>query len=169
MTALTLDPPRSDESSDQVWLCSPCHGRLQDRPFASAEWRFLADSIWSEHPAVQVLSYRILRQMSGDPWADNLLAQIYLSDELQAWAEAGLKSEPVEGSSTVPTVDSNGTRLSQGDSVTLIKDLEVKGANFTAKRGTTVKNIHLTDDPKYVEGRVNGTTIVLVAAYLKKA
>ncbi|MDD4885088.1 PhnA domain-containing protein, partial [Sulfuricurvum sp.] len=53
--------------------------------------------------------------------------------------------------------------------VTLIKDLEVKGAGFTAKRGTIVKNIRLTDDPKYIEGKINGSTIVLVAAFMKKA
>ncbi|MGL5800184.1 MAG: PhnA domain-containing protein, partial [Plesiomonas sp.] len=56
-----------------------------------------------------------------------------------------------------------------GDSVTLIKDLVVKGANFTAKRGTMVKNITLTSNPEHIEGRVNGVHIVLVAAFLKKA
>ena len=53
--------------------------------------------------------------------------------------------------------------------MTLIKDLVVKGGGFTAKRGTLVKNIALTSNPKHVEGRVNGTVIVLVAAFLKKA
>ena len=52
---------------------------------------------------------------------------------------------------------------------TTLGDLDVKGGGFTAKRGTTVKGIALTDDPKYVEGKVNGIRIVLVAAYLKKA
>jgi protein PhnA len=92
---------------------------------------------------------------------------MYLDDDVQKWADAGLVSEKEEGRAQV--VDSNGTVLQDGDTVTLIKDLDVKGANFTAKRGTTVKNIVLTDDPKYIEGRVNGTRIVLVAAYLKKA
>jgi protein PhnA len=53
--------------------------------------------------------------------------------------------------------------------VTLIKDLEVKGAGFTAKRGTAVRDIRLTSNPKHIEGKVNGVQIVLVAAYLKKA
>jgi len=50
----------------------------------------------------------------------------------------------------------------------LIKDLDVKGAGFTAKRGTVVKNITLTDNPLHIEGRVNGVRIVLVADFLKK-
>ena len=52
---------------------------------------------------------------------------------------------------------------------TEIKDLVVKGANFTAKRGTMVKNISLTSNPEHIEGRVNGTRIVLVSAFMKKA
>ena len=67
------------------------------------------------------------------------------------------------------TVDSNGATLADGDSVTLIKDLNVKGGGFTAKRGTLVKGIRLTDNPLHIEGRVNKQTIVLVTAYLKKA
>jgi protein PhnA len=108
--------------------------------------------------------------MPNDAWATGLLGQLYLDDHALSWAMAGLagSSNSDEGVSA-KTVDSNGTQLQAGDSVTLIKDLEVKGANFTAKRGTLVKNINLTDDPKFIEGRVNGTTIVLVAAYLKKA
>jgi protein PhnA len=47
--------------------------------------------------------------------------------------------------------------------------LVVKGANFTAKRGTTVKNISLTDNPEHIEGKVNGTRIVLLSKFLKKA
>lgn len=90
---------------------------------------------------------------------------MYLDDDLKAWADAGLPAED----DREPTKDSNGTILNEGDDVTLIKDLDVKGAGFTAKRGTMVKNIHLTDNPLHIEGKVNGTQIVLVAAYLKKA
>ena len=43
------------------------------------------------------------------------------------------------------------------------------GAGFTAKRGTLVKGIRLTNNPLHIEGKVNGVQIVLVAAYLKKA
>lgn len=47
----------------------------------------------------------------------------------------------------------------------VIKDLVVKGGGLTAKRGTLAKNVQLTSNPKHVEGKVNGTVIVLVAAY----
>ena len=92
---------------------------------------------------------------------------LYLEDSVKAWADAGLEGSNDDDS--VPTKDSNGTILNAGDTVTLIKDLVVKGAGFTAKRGTVVKNISLTDNPEHIEGRVNGTRIVLVSAYLKKA
>lgn len=66
--------------------------------------------------------------------------------------------------------DSNGTVLQEGDSVTLIKDLPVKGANATLKRGTLVKNIRLTDNPEEIECRVEKIKgLVLKTCYLKKA
>lgn len=64
--------------------------------------------------------------------------------------------------------DSNGTILIDGDSVTLIKDLKVKGSSITLKRGTVVKKIRLTDDAEEVDCRVNGTSIVLKTMFLKK-
>ena len=88
-----------------------------------------------------------------------------MEDEVKTWAEQGIAAAEREG----PTRDSNGAELHDGDDVTLIKDLKVKGANFTAKQGTLVRGISLTDNPEHIEGKVNGTRIVLVAAYLKKA
>ncbi len=85
------------------------------------------------------------------------------------WAQSGLDSPVEDDEASVPTVDANGTVLNTGDNVTLIKDLVVKGGGFTAKRGTLVKNIVLTPNPKHVEGKVNGSVIVLVAEYVKKA
>ena len=65
--------------------------------------------------------------------------------------------------------DSNGTQLADGDSVTLIKDLKVKGSSAVLKRGTLVKNIQLTDNDEEVEGRVNKVQMVLRTEFLKKA
>lgn len=68
------------------------------------------------------------------------------------------------------TRDSNGAILKDGDTVTLIKDLKVKGTSTTLKRGTTVKGIRLTDDPAEVEGKAgNIKGLVLRAEFLKKA
>ncbi len=65
--------------------------------------------------------------------------------------------------------DSNGNLLTEGDSVTVIKDLKVRGSSAVIKRGTKVKNIRLTDDPEEVEGKVEGSVMVLKACFLKKA
>jgi protein PhnA len=64
--------------------------------------------------------------------------------------------------------DSNGTILQDGDSVTVIKDLKVKGSSITLKRGTTIKKIRLTDDADEVDCRVEGSNIVLKTMFLKK-
>lgn len=69
-----------------------------------------------------------------------------------------------------PTIDSNGTVLNDGDSVTLIKDLKVKGTSVTLKRGTLVKNIRLTSNEEEIEcsaEKVKG--LVLKTCFLKKA
>ena len=66
--------------------------------------------------------------------------------------------------------DSNGTLLSDGDSVTLIKDLKVKGTSVTLKRGTLIKNIRLTGSAEEIEcnaEKVKG--LVLKTCFLKKA
>lgn len=68
-----------------------------------------------------------------------------------------------------PTKDSNGTALAEGNTVTLIKDLKVKGPPLTLKRGTLVKNICLTNSPAEVEGRAGGSTMALKTEFLKKA
>lgn len=65
--------------------------------------------------------------------------------------------------------DSNGTELAGGDSVTVIKDLKVKGSSATIKRGTKVNNIRLTDSDDEVEGKVDKQgVIVLKTCFLKK-
>eukprot|EP01034_Spumella_vulgaris_P021251 gene21251-27267_t len=58
-----------------------------------------------------------------------------------------------EGCPAMDVKDSNGTLLADGDNVILVKDLKVKGAGETLKRGTLVKNIRLTPNPTEIEGR----------------
>lgn len=65
--------------------------------------------------------------------------------------------------------DSNGNLLNEGDTVTVIKDLKVKGSSSTIKRGTVVKNIRLTNNDKEIEGKVGGSVIVLKTEFMKKA
>jgi protein PhnA len=64
--------------------------------------------------------------------------------------------------------DSNGAQIAEGDTVTLIKDLKLKGSSTVLKRGTV--NIHLTDDPDEIEGRTDKVKgLVLRTEFLKKA
>lgn len=64
--------------------------------------------------------------------------------------------------------DSNGTELLNGDAVTVIKDLKVKGSSMVIKRGTKVKSIRLTDVPEEVDCKIEGSSIVLKTCFLKK-
>jgi protein PhnA len=64
--------------------------------------------------------------------------------------------------------DSNANILQDDDSVSLIKDLKVKGSSVMLKRGTVVKKIKLTEDADEVDCRINGSSIVLRTEFLKK-
>jgi len=65
--------------------------------------------------------------------------------------------------------DSVGNELNDGDTVTVIKDLKIKGMSQTIKRGTKVKNIRLTNNTQEVECRLGKSTVVLKTQFLKKA
>ncbi|GAB3923254.1 zinc ribbon domain-containing protein YjdM [Mucilaginibacter myungsuensis] len=64
--------------------------------------------------------------------------------------------------------DCNGNILKDGDSVSVIKSLKVKGGGTTIKQGTTVKKIRLTDDPAEVDCKIDGMSIVLRTEFLRK-
>lgn len=64
--------------------------------------------------------------------------------------------------------DSNGNQLNDGDSVTVIKSLKVKGSSTTIKQGTLIKKIRLTDDDEEVDCKVDGMSVVLKTCFLKK-
>jgi protein PhnA len=156
----------SGTNAEDIALCVTCVESIDEPLLNANHWRCLGESIWSGVPAAQVASYRTLKKLSdeGESWASDILEIAYLEPEVLAWANEGLQSEDA----SEPTRDSNGTILNEGDNVTIIKDLEVKGAGFTAKQGTKVTNIHLTNDPEQIEGRVNGVQIVLLSKFLKK-
>lgn len=159
-----LDIYEVTPKDEAILICSTCKENLSDLSKNTNHWHCLNESIWSEIPAVQVISYRTLSGLKNEGFARDLLDMAYLEDDVLKWAKEGLEDENAS-----PTHDSNGVTLNSGDSVTIIKDLDVKGAGFTAKRGTIVKNISLTDNPTQIEGRVNGVKIVLLSKFLKKA
>jgi protein PhnA len=155
-----------DVESRGLLVCSLCQDGIDStEPLDGGHWFCLESSIWSEYGAVQVMSYRLLERHKNTLWAKEILDQVYLDDDVMAWVQLGQS----ENEALVSPVDSNGTVLNDGDSVTLIRDLVVKGANFTAKRGTMVKNIRVGDDPSHIEGRVEKMSIMLKTEFLKKA
>jgi len=96
-----------------------------------------------------------------------VMDMLYLDDDMLAWAKA--TGEGDEESEAIKHIDANGAVLSSGDAVVLIKDLNVKGVSFTAKRGTAVRNISLVhDNPKHIEGKINGQHIVILTKFVKK-
>ncbi len=127
-----------------------------------SHWSCLEESMWSPDAEVQVVAFRVLTRLDSD-WSRGLLEQLWLDDEVKAWATSAA-IDPDE----TPVLDCNGARLADGDSVTLVQDLKVKGAGFTAKQGTLVKGIRLGDDPTHVEGKVAKQAIMLKTCFLKK-
>ena len=155
LSAFTVAP-----KEESITICETCVASIDEPSTNEKHWNCLHDSMWSENPAVQVVAYRLLTKLG----AQDQLELMYLEDDVKAWAEEGLNQDKVE-----PTRDSNGQILVEGDSVSIIKDLVVKGAGFTAKQGTSVKNIRMAPgDPTHIQGRVNGTMIFLKTEFLKK-
>lgn len=139
-----------------VDICTAC----ADPQTPPDHFRPIASTMWSDDPALQVLAARILKRLDTD-WARDLADQLYLDGETRAWAD------------NMPAItahrDSNGAALANGDTVVLIKDLPVKGAGFTAKRGTAVHRITLVpDNDAHIEGRVEGQRIVILTEFVKK-
>jgi len=168
-------PPTSNLSPDQcILLCTTCREQIEDpEKIEINHWRCLNDSMWNQTPAVQVMVWRMLTRLSSEGWPQDLLDMLYLDDDTLVWAQAGNEGQRDEGQddpTTIKHLDSNGAVLEAGDTVTLTKDLNVKGANFTAKRGTAVRGISLVaDNAEQIEGKVNGQQIVILTQFVKKS
>ncbi len=163
-------PPDADGSIDQaVLLCETCLTQINHPQKVDVNhWRCLNDSMWSQVPAVKVMAWRMLTRLHAEGWPQALLDMLYLDDATLSWARR-LTEDPTHETASRHK-DSNGTFLTAGDSVTLIKDLPVKGANFTAKRGTAVRGISLVEDnAAQIEGKVNGQQIVILTQFVKKS
>ena len=99
--------------------------------------------------------------MSGDE---------YVYDEASGeWIPAAEAAAKTDAGDTVEVRDSVGNLLQDGDQVTLIKDLEVKGAGQTLKRGTLIKSIRLTGDAQEIDCKYEGIKgLVLRAEFVRK-
>ena len=164
--------PASDEPDRSIFVCATCLGQLQDPAKMDINhWRCLNTSMWSTVPAVQVMAWRILKTLRHEGWPQDLLDMLYLDEETLAWAESTMvEQDHAAADQQVIHKDSNGTALAAGDTVVLIKDLDVKGGGFTAKRGTAVRGIALVEgNAEQIEGRVNGQQIVILTKYVKRS
>lgn len=163
-------PPNTLESLDTTLLvCATCRNQIEHPDQMDANhWRCLNDSMWSQEAPVQVMAWRLLHRLIAEGWPKDLLDMLYLDDDTLAWAQA--TGDHLSDDDKIIHRDSNGVVLTAGDTVTLIKDLTVKGANFTAKRGTAVRGISLVaDNAEHIEGRVNGQQIVILTQFVKKS
>lgn len=94
----------------------------------------------------------------------------YVYDEASGeWISAEQARNRVAAVDDVEVRDSVGNILKDGDQVTLIKDLTVKGAGQTLKRGTLIKSIRLTGDPQEIDCKYDGIKgLVLRAEFVRK-
>ncbi|MFC6978170.1 hypothetical protein [Microbulbifer taiwanensis] len=83
--------PASEGRGDaDILLCQTCRTQLENPAQLDAgHWRCLGDSMWSQVPAVQVTAWRLLKRLSGETWAQDLLDMLYLDEDQLAWAQAG--------------------------------------------------------------------------------
>ncbi|CDF80850.1 PhnA family protein [Formosa agariphila KMM 3901] len=162
-------PPSLNESVDNsVLVCNTCLEQIEGNVDMDANhWRCLNDSMWNEHVAVQIMSWRMLQRLRGEGWPKDLIDMMYLDDEAMALARA--TGEHEDESAKIIHRDVNGVILETGDSVVLVKDLKVKGSSMVAKQGTAVRNIRLDhENAEYIEGKVGSQQIVIITKYVKK-
>jgi len=165
---LAYDIPKSPNSGldYSIYLCETCRTQVEDPDIMDGNhWRCLNDSMWNETEAVKVMSWRLLQRLQNQDWTQDLLEMFYLEDDTLKWAKAS-----GDGEEKVIHKDSNGNILQAGDSVVLIKSLDVKGSSLTAKRGTVVRRIALVEgNPEQIEGKVEGQQIVILTKFVKKS
>jgi protein PhnA len=169
LTSFEVTPIQNNGRVDDfIQVCGTCKGQIENpETIIANHWRCLNDSMWSEIPAVQVMAWRMLQRLKSEGWPQDLLDMLYLEEDTLNWAKATGEGDDKEAEDFHK--DCNGVRLEHGDSVVLIKDLNVKGGGFTAKRGAAVRNIKLVhDNPEHIEGKVEGQTIVIITQYVKK-
>lgn len=170
LAAYQIKPVKTGGIDEHLLACETCRNQI-DNPETTDpnHWRCLNDSMWSEFDSVKIIAWRMLSRLKNEGWPQDLLEMLYLEDDILKYA-----AETGEGLSEDEKVihkDCNGALLNTGDTVTLTKDLDVKGGgNFTAKRGTAVRNITLVhDNAEHIEGRINGVHIVILTKFVKKS
>jgi protein PhnA len=165
--AFAVPPKENDNNDNMVVLCSNCLSKISVADYTDTNhWRCLTGSIWSEITAVQSLSYKILSKLKFEDWAIETLESVFLDESVLEWANA---EDELEASKIIHK-DSYGVVLETGDTVILTQNLNVKGANFIAPKGTTIRKIRLVaDNAEQIEGKIEGDTIVILTKYVRKS
>lgn len=164
-----VQPTTGNEPERLILISDKALAQLEKReePDATYWEKTLPSSMWSEVPGVQVVAWRLLNRFRNESWAADALDMLYLDDETLEWAKAS--GDHIDEPGVQLHKDSNGNILQNGDTVTLIKDLDVKGSSLVAKIGTAVRNIRLVhDNPEQIEGKVDGQSIVILTKFVKK-
>jgi protein PhnA len=162
-------PPQSNSTEDNcILICDKCAAQIgKKEELDNSHWSCLSESMWSEVPGVQVVSWRMLNRLRNESWAMDNLDMLYLDEERLAWAKATGDHE--NDASVELHKDCNGQVLQSGDSVVLIKSLDVKGSSLNAKMGTVVKNIRIVEEnTEQIEGKIEGQVIVILTKYVRK-
>lgn len=162
-------PPQDIPSADTVMMvCDTCLQQIEKKAELDHDhWQCLSSSMWSEVPAVQVVSWRMLNRLRNESWAADLLDMLYLTDEWLAFAKATGDHES-DGTVSLHR-DCNGAQLFNGDTVVLTKSLDVKGSTVNARVGTVIRNIRLVpDNVNQIEGRIENQQIVILTQYLRR-
>ncbi|MCP3700666.1 MAG: alkylphosphonate utilization protein [Aliivibrio sp.] len=158
-------PPKTDITVDNcVMICETCTAQIEDADKMDVNHlRCLNDSIWSQVPTVQVMSYVLLTKLASESWAQDALDMMYVEEDVKEWAEKALLADGEKPR------DINGVELKKGDHVTVTKDLPVKGTNQVIKQGTVIRGISLGDDPRLVSGKANGgQSMYVIAEFCRK-
>jgi len=138
-----------EPKDEYVNLCEVCKSQIESGNLDENHFQCLNDSMWSEKSAVKVLTYRLLKALGRS----DLMDMMYLTPEEEAWANTEVEVKK----------DAYGNILQNGDSVMVIKDLNVKGGS-TIKRGEVFKNIRLGDTP----GHILAKNIYIKTEFIKK-
>lgn len=169
LSIYTISPNNGSGAENSIFICDKCLSQLEKKEeLEPTHWMCLRDSMWSEVPAVQVVAWRMLNRLKNETWASDAIDMLYLDDDKLAWAKAS--GDHLESDGDDMHRDSNGVVLRTGDSVTLIKSLDVKGSQINAKIGTVVKNIKIvSDNTAQIEGKIEGQQIVILTKFVRKS
>jgi protein PhnA len=161
-------PAPKGNSDNRIVICEKCRAQIDKKAeLDSNHWSCLSTAMWSEVPGIQVVTWRMLNRLKDESWAMDHLDMMYLNEETLAWAKAA--GDHDNDSIVELHKDSNGNVLQNGDAVSLIKSLDVKGSTINAKMGTVVKNIRLVEDnTAQIEGKIEGQVIVILTKYVRK-